>query len=327
MAQILIIEDEPDIAEFFRRYLEGHGHTCDVATDGANGSTLVFDATKEYDLVLCDLKMPQMGGKDFLQSAHPVLKDKTPVIVVSGWPHLVEAMGVARKWAFMILNKPVELKELKEAVDRALEQRALYLRLRELELRVQRLVENKDVLLEQRQALYDEVRVDAMTELPNRKRLEEELDVHNANVGRYKTRFAVAFCDLDDFGRFNNEQSYGVGDAVLRAVAGRLGHASRRGDTVFRYGGDEFVIVLAYQDMDQACQAADRFRRELDDRDLDLGAGLDGEHVTVSGGVVAVTPEEQRPVKELLDEASRLCKAAKADGGNRIYPCTAPKDD
>ena len=321
MANILIVEDEPDIAEYFTRYLAGFGHDCDIAPDGARGSTLVFDATKEYDLVLCDLKMPQMGGKDFLKSAHPVLKNKTPVIVVSGWPHLVEAMGVARRWAFMILNKPVELEELKEAVDRGLEQRALYLRLRELETRVERLVENKDVLLAQRQALYDEVRVDAMTELPNRKRLAEELDIHNANVGRYRTRFAVAFCDLDDFGRFNNEQSYGVGDAVLRAVSQRLRDACRRGDTVYRYGGDEFVIVLAYQDLGEACLAADRFRRTLDDEDLELGAGLDRVRVTVSGGVVAVTPEEQRPVAELLDEASRLCKAAKAAGGNRIHPC------
>jgi diguanylate cyclase (GGDEF)-like protein len=322
VGHILIIEDEPDIAEYFARYLEGCGHRCDVASDGARGSTLVFDGTNEYDLVLCDLKMPQMGGKDFLESAHPILRDKTPVIVVSGWPHLVEALGVARRWAFMILNKPVELGELKEAVERGLEQRALYLQVRELEMRVQRLVANKDVLLEQRQALYDEVRVDAMTELPNRRRLEEELDIHNANVGRYRTRFAVAFCDLDDFGRFNNEQSYGVGDAVLRAVSQRLRNACRRGDTVYRYGGDEFVIVLAYQDLDEACRAADRFRVDLDARDLELGEGLGAVRVTVSGGVVAVTPEEQRPVSDLLDEASRLCKGAKAAGGNRVHPCS-----
>lgn len=321
MAHILVVEDEPDIAEYFSRHLEGLGHTCDVATDGREGRSRVFEAVQEYDLVLCDLKMRQMGGKDFLEFVHPVLKNRTPVIVVSAWPHLIEALGVGRRWAFMILNKPVDLQELTQAVERGLEQRALYRRLQELEGRVDRLVANEKVLLEQSQSLFDEVRVDAMTGLPNRVGMEEELDVQRANVGRYRTRFAVAFCDLDGFRRYNNDQSYGVGDAVLRAVAKRLERASRRGDTVYRYGGDEFVIVLAYQDLDEACRAADRFRRDLDENELDLGEGGEATRVTISGGVVAVTPDEERTVADLLDEASRLCKEAKAVGGNRIFPC------
>lgn len=320
MAHILIVEDEPDIADLFGRHLEGLGHTCDVATDGREGRERVFEEEREYDLVLCDLKMRQMGGKDFLEFVHPVLKNRTPVIVVSAWPHLIEALGVARRWAFMILNKPVDLEELTQAVERGLEQRALYQRLRKLEDRVDRLVANEKVLLGQCQSLFDEVRVDAMTGLPNRKALEEELDIQSANVGRYRTRFAVAFCDLDRFRRYNDEH-YGVGDAVLRAVAKRLERASRRGDTVYRYGGDEFVIVLAYQELEEACRAADRFRLDLAGQDLELGEGAEPTRVTFSGGVVAVTPDEQRSVAELIDEASRLCKEAKAPDGNRIYPC------
>jgi len=183
---------------------------------------------------------------------------------------------------------------------------------------VNELVQRDKVLLEQSQQLFNEIRVDGMTELPNRRRLEEDLDVFSANVGRYKTRFAIAFCDLDDFARFNNEQSYGVGDAVITAVAQRLRETSRRGDTVYRYGGDEFVIVLAYQDVAEARRAAERFREDLEGHELDLGEGLGTARVTISGGVVAVTPEDQRPVGELLDEASRRCKEAKADGGNQI---------
>lgn len=321
MAHILIVEDEPDIAELFGKYLAREGHTFDVASDGQEGKDRVFQATRDYDLVLCDLKMRQMGGRAFIEFVHPVLKDRTPIIVVSGWPHLVEAMGVARRWAFLILNKPVNLQELQEAVDRGLEQRALYVRIHDLEDRVEQLTRRDQVLLEKSNVLFNEVRIDAMTQLPNRRRLEEDIDVFSANVGRYQTRFAIAFCDLDDFGRFNNKQSYGVGDAVLCAVSRRLQEASRRGDTVYRYGGDEFVIVLAYQDLAEACRAADRFRANLGGRDLDLGEGYTPERVTISGGVVAVTPEDQRPVADFLDEASRLCKGAKAAGGDRIHPC------
>lgn len=321
MGHILIVEDEPDIADLFSTHLMAQGHTCDIARDGEEGRALVMGAGTEYDLVFCDLKMRRMGGKDFLKYVHPVLKDRTPVFVVSAWPHLVEAMGVTRQYAFLILNKPIDLAELGEAVARGLEQRALYKRLKQLEGQVEQLSKNNELLLDQSNALYDEVRVDAMTGLPNRTKLEEELDVQSANVGRYRTQFAVAFCDLDDFGRYNNEQSYGVGDAVLRAVAKRLQRASRQGDTVYRYGGDEFVVILAYQQLEEACQAADRFRRGLEEEELDLGGPLGSTRVTISGGVVAVTPDELRPVADLLDEASRLCKEAKAAGGNRIQPC------
>ncbi len=320
MAHILIVEDEPDLAELFRKHLAGQGHTCDLASDGQEGRTRVFQAGQDYDLVLCDLEVRPMGGRAFLELVHPVLKDRTPVLVVSAWPDLVEALAVARRWAFLVLDKPVDLQELQDAVERGLEQRGLYQRLLEFEDRVEQLVRRDEVLLERSRTLFNEVRVDPMTQLPNRRRLEEDLDVLCANVGRYRTCFALAFCDLDDFRRFNNEQSYGTGDAVLRAVAQRLRETSRRGDAVYRYGGDEFVIVFAHQDLEEAVQAADRFRGDLDARDLDLGELFGSTGVTISGGVVAVTPEDPRPVVELLDEASRLCKEAKAAGGNDIRP-------
>jgi len=327
VAHILIVEDEPDIADLFGRYLAGKGHTFDLARDGLEGQTRVFQSEGSYDLILCDLKMRQMGGKDFLKTVHPVLKDRTPVIVVSGWPHLIEAMGVVRRYAYLILNKPVGLPELQEAVERGLEQRRLYQRLRELGNRVDELTQRDKVLLEQSQALFHEVRVDSMTELPNRRRLEEDLDVANANVGRYRTRFAIAFFDVDSFGRFNNEISYGAGDAVIKAVARRLRETCRRGDTVYRYGGDEFVIVLAYQSLREALRAAERFRRDLDGRELRLGEGMGTATVTISAGVVGVTPEEERPVSDLLDEASRLCMDAKAAGGNKILPEPPPEEE
>lgn len=326
MAQILILEDEPTLADLFGRFLECKGHACDVAADGAEGSTLVYDVTKEYDLVLCELKMPQMNGKDFLQSTHPVLQGRTPFLMITTSQRAREGLGVARRWVFEIVEKPVRFEELNEAVDRALEQRALYLRLRELELRVQRLVENKDVLLEQRQALYDEVRVDAMTELPNRKRLEEELDIHLANVTRRRTRFAVAYCELDHFGRINRQMGYGASDAALRAVAERLVAAAHQGDTVYRYGDDKFVILFAHQDIHEACQAADSFRRALDNEEFELGAGMGATHLTLSGGVVAVTPESPRLPSEILGEASRLCLEAGASGGNQICRCSKQED-
>jgi diguanylate cyclase (GGDEF)-like protein len=319
VAHLLIVDDDEDVAEVFRRHLEADGHTCDVAHSGDDALELVLEAQREYDLILCDLRMSPISGKGFLDLVHPMVHEKTPVIVISAWPHLMEALGDARRHVFLTLQKPVVPGQLVEAVGRALDQRRLLQKVRDLEVRVEELRAQAVVLTAKNRDLYGEVRIDGLTALPNRRRLEEDLDVFRANTGRYGARFAIAFCDLDDFARFNNEQSYGVGDSVIRAVADRLRSTMRRGDSVYRYGGDEFVMILAYQSLPEALQAAERFRKAFDEGELTLPDGAEA-RVTLSGGVVAVTEEADRSVAELLDDASRLCKEAKADGGNRVYP-------
>jgi diguanylate cyclase (GGDEF)-like protein len=99
----------------------------------------------------------------------------------------------------------------------------------------------------ERQRVEDELRRaalhDELTGLPNRTALRDHLRLGLARNQRYDTRLAVFFLDLDGFKAVNDEHGHGVGDAVLRDVAGRLQRALRRADLVARFGGDEFVVL------------------------------------------------------------------------------------
>jgi diguanylate cyclase (GGDEF)-like protein/PAS domain S-box-containing protein len=85
---------------------------------------------------------------------------------------------------------------------------------------------------------------DVLTSLPNRMLFGDRLDIAVANAARSEALFALLFCDLDDFKSVNDTFGHAAGDFVLREVARALSSAVRKGDTVARFGGDEFVLLL-----------------------------------------------------------------------------------
>jgi diguanylate cyclase (GGDEF)-like protein/PAS domain S-box-containing protein len=101
---------------------------------------------------------------------------------------------------------------------------------------------------------------DQLTGLANRKLLEERLDQTLAGVIRNQRAVAILFLDLDGFKVVNDLCGHAVGDSVLQQVAERLRHVVRAGDTIGRYGGDEFVIICDDTDADAAQAVADRIR-------------------------------------------------------------------
>lgn len=157
---------------------------------------------------------------------------------------------------------------------------------------------------------------DPVSNLPNRRLLEQRLYASLSRAQMQDTHCAVLFIDVDDFKRINDTYGHGRGDELLAQIGTRLNHYVRSADTVARMSGDEFVVVL--DDLESPEDAMFAARKLL--RSFELPFHLDGQmdcRVGVSIGV-AVYPVCSGSAKELIDIADREMYVVKRNGGRGI---------
>jgi diguanylate cyclase (GGDEF)-like protein len=150
-------------------------------------------------------------------------------------------------------------------------------------------------------------RVDALTSAPNRYALAEALTSEQARIMRGGRTAALCFLDLDRFKTVNDTYGYAAGDRLLVDVHHRLRSALRASDLVFRWGGEEFVVLAPHVDRAELADFAERLRLLLATRPF----AIDGRPRTITGSVGAVLLDDGRPAQDALDAASRLVKKAK----------------
>lgn len=183
------------------------------------------------------------------------------------------------------------------------------------------LIVNRRLTREMRRRIVAEKRLqhvanhDALTQLPNRALLDDRLAQALLAHRREHNHFALLFIDLDGFKQINDQYGHPIGDALLLRVAGLLTQAIRHSDTVARFGGDEFVILLnRVQNLDAATQVADNILQSLSQPFAIEGVTV---NVAVSIGVV-IYPRDSDTAIELMKKADQLMYQAKNAGG-RCY--------
>jgi diguanylate cyclase (GGDEF)-like protein len=157
---------------------------------------------------------------------------------------------------------------------------------------------------------------DALTGLKNRRCFVERLGLEVARLGRYGTPFSLIIIDVDDFKRVNDTYGHGVGDDVLRAVAGAVENGVRVPDGVYRVGGEEFAVVLPATDGQAAMRLAERLRLAVAGLQVRPDGALGPVAVAASFGV-AQAESSLDAGKDLFAAADRALYAAKAAGKNR----------
>jgi diguanylate cyclase (GGDEF)-like protein len=155
---------------------------------------------------------------------------------------------------------------------------------------------------------------DGLTGVANRRRLDRDLAAHAKGAGPT----AVIMVDVDHFKQVNDRYGHQIGDDVLRSIGNLLSDYVRRDDVVYRYGGEEFCILLPEATQDDARAIADRIVTAA--RSIQLP---DGTHVTVSVGIADGAAAD---VAGTLETADRALYAAKSGGRNRTSSAAAGTD-
>jgi two-component system cell cycle response regulator len=272
---ILVADDSMVVRAVLRRQLETDGHTVVEAVNGAEA--LDGHAT------LARLK------------ADPQLKD-IPVVFLTGRVDTADVVNGLRLGAHDYLRKPFEANELMARVSAALRTKWL-----QDELRT-------------RNAELDRVaRIDMLTNIYNRRHLDEHLRSVISAARRHDRTIGVLLVDIDHFKDVNDEHGHLAGDAVLREVAARLQRAIRTEDALGRWGGEEFLAVLTDTPPEGVRVMAERMRQVIAAAPFTLD---DGSQIRVTVSVGHTNGTEDAEV--LVHRADDALYVAKAEGRNRV---------
>jgi diguanylate cyclase (GGDEF)-like protein len=320
--RILIVDDHPDNVIILRARLEARGYVTCSAQDGEEALMAIGamgpgprPAGLELpDLILLDVRLPKIDG---FEVARRIKRDSNlpfiPVIMQTALDATEDKILGFEAGADDYITKPINFPELEARV------RSL-LRIKSLQAEVERRKGELEAINDQ---LIRIAQTDSLTGIENRRRLEERLEETLESSLRLGQPFAVMMCDLDRFKAVNDTYGHQAGDAVLHQFA-QLLHAKVRGnDRVGRYGGEEFLVILAGATDVTAITAAERLRKIVEA--CTFAAGDTPIHRTMSCGVAAWPHPDVRDVRSLVHAADSALYQAKAKGRNVVVRWDGPE--
>ena len=306
---VLVAEDDAVSRTILLRAVQKLGHEVLAAEDGGRAWEL-YRGASGVDVIISDWMMP---GVDGLELCRKVRAEEAVdgrgytyfifLTALGDREHLLQGLAAG---ADDYLSKPLDRDELEMRLTSALRVTELH----------RRLAFQNEELEQLNRMLFEQSRKDPLTTLGNRLRLREDLEVLQGRAERYGHSYAAVLCDVDHFKAYNDRYGHLAGDDALRRVAGAVSSGLRGGDTAYRYGGEEFLVVLPEQGVDAAAAIADRLRRAVEDLGLPHAANEPRSVVTISAGVAVFSGAGS--ADDLLKEADAALYDAKEAGRNAI---------
>ena len=163
--------------------------------------------------------------------------------------------------------------------------------------------------------LRSKLRIDALTSLLNRRAFENDLKKEIAGVKRYGYPLSLVMCDIDHFKNINDNFGHRVGDKMLQKIAGVLKKSIRETDSAYRYGGEEFMLILPHTPGKEACRLAERIRNKIAVFRFLVKSPETSIKITISAGVTQVKRDED--AEEIVTRVDTALYEAKKQGRNR----------
>ncbi|MFJ4226008.1 diguanylate cyclase [Paenarthrobacter nicotinovorans] len=293
--KILIADDDQISRMITKAAVEQSGHECIVAVDGDSAWQLFKEHSPEA--VVTDLMMPGLNGLDLCRAIRAAEDDRyTYVILVTSHGSRQDVLAGMEAGADDYVTKPLDPFNL-------------HIRL----LAAQRITSLHADLARYRSALTEQARTDPLTKVHNRLKLSEDLgDLQDGSRG-----YCLAMVDVDNFKSYNDIYGHQAGDAALVAIAATLTGEIRASDAVYRFGGEEFLLLLREQTAATAEKVMERVRSAVHDLRIEHSGDPDGV-LTISAGISAFKDGRRAGTEQLLREADLALYAAKAAGRNRV---------
>ena len=290
---ILIVDDQPANIKVLANLLKSD-YTIQVANNGAKALELSLKENPP-DLILLDIVMPDMDGYRVCR----VLKDNNrtsyiPVIFITAMDDVSDETKGFDLGAVDYISKPFHPDVVKARVRN------------HMNLKI------KSDLLENMSHL------DGLTQIANRRHLDETLQSEVKRHKRSEKPLGVVMLDIDFFKPFNDHYGHGKGDECLIKVVQALQSTLKRpSDILARYGGEEFVVLLPETDSEGTKRVAEQLRLAVEQLRYPHEHSKIADHVTVSLGCFSDRLDHQSP-EELLKRADEALYEAKAAGRNRV---------
>jgi len=231
---VLIVDDERTFRGILRSFVESLGYRCADAESGRSALNILTKA--RFPIVISDIVMPEMDGLELLRIIKQRYSD-VDVLIITGYQTNYSPMKIVQAGASDFLPKPFSLDQLGA-------------RLYKIEM--EKTLKNQ---------LYAKSITDDLTGLYNRAYFYQKLKRETERAKRQGHPLSIIMMDVDGFKKFNDRYGHLRGDALLRTVARVLRFSVREHvDSVFRYGGDEFVVVLPETDDKIALLVANRIK-------------------------------------------------------------------
>jgi diguanylate cyclase (GGDEF)-like protein len=234
LPNILIIDDDEQIRGLLKDLLSPK-YNC--TTVGSAEDALAILESVTFNLVISDINMGGISGLDLVPRVLQLAPD-TVVVMISGQQTIDFAIEAMRAGAFDYITKPLDLRHVESAVDRALSHNSLLTQKRRYENQLQELVKERTAEIEH--LAYHDV----LTDLPNRVLFADRCNQALVLAQRKQHLVAVMLVSIDRLKKITQSLGHAAGDVVLSEAAARLQCCVSPGDTVARFEGDEFALLI-----------------------------------------------------------------------------------
>jgi two-component system, cell cycle response regulator len=291
---ILIVDDDLSILDTVHEFIQMSGYDACVAAS-AEEALGVLSATP-IEVVITDIMLPGMDGLELTDRIKRTWD--IDVIVMTGYSTEYSYAEAISKGASDFVFKPVRFEELLLRLKRVLKER--------------RLTQERLHMMEELKKLSI---TDGLTQLYNSRYFYSQIKGEIERFKRYGHKLSMLLLDIDHFKDYNDTHGHLEGDKILVRIGRIIKSCLRKMDTAYRYGGEEFTIILPGTPGEEAKTVAERLRTAVAAEDF-TGGDHPGSRITISIGVTQYCHDE--PVSSFVQRADQAMYHSKQSGRNKV---------